>query len=93
VALGGHLRAGARRGAGWLFTVARNEVDRLRPDDDRVRDVSEAEIPEHASGEPPPDLAAEEDWVSSCVQSAVAELPDRERVPLALAYLGRAQPE
>jgi RNA polymerase sigma-70 factor (ECF subfamily) len=81
-------------GAGWLFTVARNEVIDYARTMNRVRDVSEAEIPEHASGEPPPDLAAEEDWVSYCVQSAVAELPDRERVPLALAYWGgRSQSE
>jgi RNA polymerase sigma-70 factor (ECF subfamily) len=81
-------------GARWLFTIARNEVIDYARAMRRVRDAPEEQVPERASGEPQPDLAVEGDWVSLCVHAAVAELPDRERVPVALAYWGgRSQSE
>jgi RNA polymerase sigma-70 factor (ECF subfamily) len=81
-------------GARWLFAVARNEVIDYARRMRRARDAPQEQVPERASEEPPPDLAVEEDWVSLRVQSAVAELPDRERVPVALAYWGgRSQSE
>lgn len=84
------------RGAGarWLFTVARHEVIDCARTRSRVRHASEEELSELVAAEPTPDLAAERHWASVAVQSAVAELPDGERVPLALAYWGgRSQSE
>jgi len=84
------------RGAGarWLFTIARNEVIDYARSANRVRDVPVAEAPESASAEPDPERAAEDAWICSRVQAAVAELPEHERIPLALAYWGgRSQSE
>jgi len=84
------------RGAGarWLFTVARHEVIDYARTRSRLHHASEEAIAELASAEPTPDLAAERHWASGAVQCAVAELPEGERVPLALAYWGgRSQSE
>ena len=82
------------RGARWLFTVARNAVIDYARVTSRVRDALAHEAPEVASADPEPDLAVEEGWVSFCVHAAVAELPERERVALELAYWGgRSQNE
>jgi len=82
------------RAASWLFRVAHNAVidahrargrDRADPVGDPL------EIPAADAG---PDESAEQEWVSFCVHSAVAELPERERIPLELAYWhGRSQSE
>jgi len=80
--------------ARWLFTVARNTVTDHGRGTRRLRDALQEEAPEPVSSEPGPDLAAEEAWISFCVHAAVAELPERERVPLELAYWGgRSQTE
>jgi RNA polymerase sigma-70 factor (ECF subfamily) len=80
--------------ARWLFTVARNAVIDYARATSRIRDASPEDAPEPVSGEPAPDLAAEQGWRSFCVHAAVAELPDHERVPLELAYWGgRSQSE
>jgi len=47
-----------------------------------------------AAHEPGPESAAEAGWLAFRVQAAVAELPERERLPLELAYWGgRSQSE
>ena len=74
--------------ARWLFTVARNTVTDYHRGTGRLREVSQEDAPEPLSGEPGPDLAAEEAWTSFCVHAAVAELPEQERVPVELAYWG-----
>ena len=81
-------------GARWLFAVARNAVIDHARARSRIRDASLAEAPEPVSDEPGPDLAAQDGWVSFCVHAAVAELPERQRVPLELGYWGgRSQDE
>jgi RNA polymerase sigma-70 factor (ECF subfamily) len=70
-------------GAPWLFAVARNAiVDRAR---------ARADIPvEHGEDAPSPERGpaerAEQSWLSWRVHRAIAELPERERVALELAY-------
>jgi RNA polymerase sigma-70 factor (ECF subfamily) len=84
-------RGGAAR---WLFTVARNTVIDHARVTSRVRSAAQEEAPELASGDPGPEDAAEEGWISFRVHAAVAELPEHERVPLELAYWGgRSQSE
>jgi RNA polymerase sigma-70 factor (ECF subfamily) len=82
------------RAESWLFGIARKAIiDALRIGS-RSRWDPVAELPERASPERPPDQLVEEDWVAFCVHAAVSELPDRERVPLELAYWhGRRQSE
>lgn len=84
------------RGAGsrWLFTVARNAiVDHGRRASRTQLDAS-AMLHEVEAPEPRPDSAAEEAWFAFRVHTAVAGLPERERVPLELAYWGgRSQSE
>jgi RNA polymerase sigma-70 factor (ECF subfamily) len=74
--------------ARWLFTIARNTVIDQGRMTRRLRDASQEEAPEPVSGEPGPDLVVEDAWTSFCVHAAVSELPERERVPLELAYWG-----
>src|SRR4051812_26072191 len=70
-------------GAPWLFAVARNAiVDRAR---------ARTDIPvEHGEESPSPDRGpgerAEQAWLTWRVHRALAELPERERVALELAY-------
>jgi RNA polymerase sigma-70 factor (ECF subfamily) len=70
-------------GAPWLFAVARNAiVDRAR---------SRTDVPvEHGedapSGETGPPEQAEQQWLAWRVHRALAELPERERTALELAY-------
>jgi len=70
----------------WLFTIARNVIiDCLRSR--RTVDAASLEgVPEPTSVEPTPEDHAESEWRSFCTHAAVAELPERERVPLELAY-------
>jgi RNA polymerase sigma-70 factor (ECF subfamily) len=64
--------------ARWLFTVARNAI-------------VDHEV---ASCAPGPESVGEDAWLAFRVHAAVAELPDRERVPLELAYWeGRSRSE
>jgi RNA polymerase sigma-70 factor (ECF subfamily) len=74
--------------ARWLFTVARNTVTDHGRVTRRLRDALQEEAPEPVSDQPGPDQAAEDAWISFCMHAAVTELPERERVPLELAYWG-----
>jgi RNA polymerase sigma-70 factor (ECF subfamily) len=68
--------------APWLYAVARNAVtDRLR-----TRIDTPAEVPDRASSEPGPSQLAEDAFVSWRIHRALAELPDREREVVELAY-------
>jgi RNA polymerase sigma-70 factor (ECF subfamily) len=72
--------------ASWIFAIARNAiVDSIRGSARAQHDVLES-VPEPASQEPGPDERAERDWLAFCTHAALAELPERERVPLELAY-------
>lgn len=80
--------------ARWLFTIARNTVIDHGRATRRVRAASQDDAPEPVSDAPGPAEAAEEGWTSFCVHAAVSELPERERVPVELAYWGgRSQSE
>ena len=70
-------------GAPWLFAVARNAiVDRARARTDIPVEHGE----ETPSGESGPGERAEQAWLSWRVHGALAQLPERERVALELAY-------
>jgi RNA polymerase sigma-70 factor, ECF subfamily len=70
-------------GSAWLFAVARHAIiDRARQ---RVDPVV-AEPVETAATEAGPAETVEQSWVSWEVQTALARLPERERVVLELAY-------
>lgn len=75
-------------GARWLFTVARNAIVDHARRARRARLVPSGELPDAASHEPGPDSAAEDGWLAFRVHAAVAALPERERIPLELAYWG-----
>ena len=80
-------------GAHWLFRVARDAIDRERGGS-RMKVGTSTELPEIAARDPRPELVADDDWPAFRVHAAVAELPERERVPLELAYWGgRSQGE
>jgi RNA polymerase sigma-70 factor, ECF subfamily len=66
----------------WLYAIARNAVvDRFRSRPDHVGDP-----PERATDEAGPEQHAEHGWLSWRVHRAVADLPERERVVVELAY-------
>jgi RNA polymerase sigma-70 factor (ECF subfamily) len=69
-------------GAPWLYAVARNAIS----DRGRARPEPTAERREEAATDPGPPDVAEHDWVSWRVHRALAELPDRERSVVELAY-------
>jgi RNA polymerase sigma-70 factor (ECF subfamily) len=74
----------AERGAAssWLYAIARNAVvDRFRSRPEPVADP-----PERVSEQAGPDERAEREWVAWRVHTALAELPERERRVLELAY-------
>jgi RNA polymerase sigma-70 factor, ECF subfamily len=69
-------------GAPWLYAVARNAIF----DRGRARAEPVAEGPdEPAKGPGPPELA-EREWVAWRMHRALAELPERERTVVELAY-------
>lgn len=71
-------------GAHWLYAVARNAiVDRGRSQRDYP-----AEPTEEVSADPGPAESAETDWTAWRVHRAVAQLPERERIVIELAYWG-----
>ena len=69
-------------GAPWLYAVARNAIS----DRGRARPEPAAEPADEAATEPGPPEYAERDWVSWRVHRAIAELPERERAVVELAY-------
>jgi RNA polymerase sigma-70 factor, ECF subfamily len=69
-------------GAPWLYAVARNAIS----DRGRARPEPTAERPDEPAAGPGPPEFAERDWVSWRVHSALAELPERERTVVELAY-------
>lgn len=69
-------------GAAWLYAVARNAiVDRSRARVDPVAEVADAPSDELGVHE-----QAEADWVSRRIHRALAELPEKQRVLIELAY-------
>lgn len=74
----------AKRGAGahWLYAVARNAI----VDRGRARGESPTEPVDEVSAEPGPPERAESDWRAWRIHRALAELPERERAVLELAY-------
>jgi RNA polymerase sigma-70 factor (ECF subfamily) len=71
-------------GGPWLYAVARNAIS----DRGRARPEPPAEAAEEPAAEPGPPERAENDWLSWRVHRALAELPERERVVIELAYYG-----
>ena len=69
-------------GAPWLYAVARNAIS----DRGRARPEPTAERPDEPATGPGPPEYAERDWVSWRVHGALAELPERERTVVELAY-------
>jgi RNA polymerase sigma-70 factor, ECF subfamily len=66
----------------WLYAIARNAV----VDRHRARPEPVAEPPDRVSDEPGPADRAEHGWLAWRVHRAVAELPERERRVVELAY-------
>jgi len=80
--------------APWLFRVAHNTVIDTNRARGRHRGDPVGDAPEVPAADAGPDETAEQAWLSFCVHAAVAELPERERIPLELAYWqGRSQSE
>lgn len=78
----------------WLFRVAHNVVVDAHRGRSRDRSYPVGDPVETPAPDAGPDESAEQAWVSFCVHAAVAELPERERVPLELAYWhGKSQSE
>lgn len=69
-------------GGPWLYAVARNAIS----DRGRSRPEPTAEAPDEPAAEPGPLEQVEHDWISWRVHRALAELPERERVVVELAY-------
>lgn len=69
-------------GAPWLYAVARNAIS----DRGRARPEPTTETPDEPAGDPGPPEQAEQDWIAWRVHRALAELPDRERAVVELAY-------
>jgi RNA polymerase sigma-70 factor, ECF subfamily len=77
-------------GAPWLYAIARNAV----VDCTHGRRDTVTQVPDQVAPEPGPEAAAEASWLVFRVHAAVAELPERERAVLELAYWGgRSQSE
>ena len=74
----------AERGPGtpWLYAVARNAIS----DRGRVRPEPTADRPDEPATGPDPPERAQQEWISWRVHRALAELPERERTVLELAY-------
>jgi RNA polymerase sigma-70 factor, ECF subfamily len=69
-------------GAPWLYAVARNAIS----DRGRARPEPTAEAPDEPAPDAGPPERAEQDWIAWRVHRALAELPDRERTVVELAY-------
>lgn len=69
-------------GGPWLYAVARNAIS----DRGRTRPEPTAEAPDEPAAEPGPPEHVEQDWIAWRVHRALAELPERERVVVELAY-------
>jgi RNA polymerase sigma-70 factor (ECF subfamily) len=69
-------------GAPWLYAVARNAIF----DRGRARPEPAADRPEEAAAGPGPPEHAEHEWIAWRIHRALAELPDRERSVVELAY-------
>jgi RNA polymerase sigma-70 factor, ECF subfamily len=69
-------------GAPWLYAVARNAIF----DRGRARPEPTADRPDEPATGPSPPEEAEHEWVSWRVHRALADLPDRERTVVELAY-------
>jgi RNA polymerase sigma-70 factor, ECF subfamily len=81
-------------GAPWLYAIARNAIVDSARASARAPLQPAGELPESASSAPALDQSVEDGWVAFCVHAAVAELPERERVVLELAYWkGHSQSE
>lgn len=68
----------------WLYRVAANLcLDRLR----RLRpSVDIDEMPDLVSGEPGPDARLEQDQLAARVEAALQQLPERQRLAIALSH-------
>lgn len=69
-------------GTPWLYAVARNAIS----DRGRARAEPASDVPDEPAGEPGPPEQAEHDWIAWRVHRALAELPERERSVVELAY-------
>ena len=69
-------------GAPWLYAVARNAIS----DRGRARPEPTSETPDEPDADPGPPEQAEQDWIAWRVHRALAELPERERAVVELAY-------
>ena len=69
-------------GAPWLYAIARNAI----VNQTRTRVEPVAEIPETPSDAAGPAEVADSEWLGRRVRSAVAELPEQQRVLIELAY-------
>lgn len=69
-------------GSAWLYTVARHAII----DGARARGEPVAEAVEQAAADAGPAEQAERAWLAWEVHAALEQLPERERVPLELAY-------
>src|SRR5205814_276344 len=72
------------RAGAWRYAVARNAI----ADGGRARQEPAAETPERAAPDAGPAERAEQGWLAWRVHRALAELPQRERALIELAYWG-----
>lgn len=80
----GSYRRDRGPGAPWLYAVARNAIVDKR----RTLGPPPAEAVDEASDEAGPDERAESSWTAWRVHRALAELPEKERRLIELAYWG-----
>jgi RNA polymerase sigma-70 factor, ECF subfamily len=80
----GSYRQDRGPGAPWLYAVARNAIVDRR----RTLGPPPAEAVDEASDEAGPDERAESSWTAWRVHRALAELPEKERRLIELAYWG-----
>ena len=78
----GSYEPGRGPGGPWLYAVARNAIS----DRGRTRPEPTAEAPDEPAAEPGPPEHVEQDWIAWRVHRALADLPERERVVVVLAY-------